>query len=217
MDALVNILTSPIMCILLLFIGTIGIVLEMLFLKKGLFAIMGFAGFGLYFFGQFSAGYADYNHIILFVIGFVLVLLELVVVSFGLLGIAGGVCIYAGVVLAGGQSQDIRFAIAAALLLSIVAIIIVLRFFRHHISWNRFILKDRLTTEEGYISSPDQSYRIGQRGVAITPLRPAGTAMIGDERVDVVTQGEFITSGSEVEVTHVEGVRVVVTQVHKDS
>lgn len=213
MDFWIDVLTSPLVCILLLYIGTIGIILEILFLKKGLFAIIGIAGFGLYFFGQFAAGYADYSHIILFVIGIVLVLLELVIISFGLLGIAGGVCIYAGVVQAAGLTGNIRFAIVAAILLSIVTLVIVLKFFRHHITWGRFILRDRLTTEEGYISSPDQQFRIGQRGAALTPLRPAGTAMINKERVDVVTLGEFIPSGSEVEVIQVEGVRVVVTRV----
>ncbi|TCZ75588.1 nodulation efficiency protein NfeD [Paenibacillus albiflavus] len=215
MDTLVNMLTSPILCILLLYIGTMGIVLEMLFVKRGLFAILGFASFGLYFWGQFAAGYAYYSHITLFVIGIVLILLELVVINFGISGIAGGICIYAGIVMAGGDSDDIRFAIVAALLLSIVTVIIAIRFFKQHMTWNRFVLRDQLTTEEGYISSPDYSYLWKQRGIAITPLRPAGTVIFGEERVDVVTQGDFIPSGSEVEVTQVEGVRIVVTQIHK--
>ena len=37
---------------------------------------------------------------------------------------------------------------------------------------------------------------VGQDGVAVTDLRPAGTAQIGQERVDVVTEGEYVAQGT---------------------
>jgi membrane-bound ClpP family serine protease len=58
---------------------------------------------------------------------------------------------------------------------------------------------------------------IGNRGQAITPLRPSGTARFDGEPVDVVTQGDFIEAGQAVEVIHVEGTRVVVAPVSNDS
>ena len=50
----------------------------------------------------------------------------------------------------------------------------------------------------------------GQSGQSLSPLRPAGVALIGGQRVDVVTNGEFIEPETEVEVVAVEGSRVVV-------
>ncbi len=50
-------------------------------------------------------------------------------------------------------------------------------------------------------------------GVAITPLRPSGAVKIGDQRVDVVTAGDFIGTGVEVKVVKVEGTRVIVEKV----
>lgn len=50
----------------------------------------------------------------------------------------------------------------------------------------------------------------GARGIALSDLRPGGFARIGDERVDVVTQGDFIPAGAEIEVLHDEGYRRVV-------
>ena len=47
-------------------------------------------------------------------------------------------------------------------------------------------------------------------GVAATDLRPSGTAVIGDERVDVVTEGPWIEEGTRVVVMHAEGYRFVV-------
>jgi membrane-bound serine protease (ClpP class) len=57
---------------------------------------------------------------------------------------------------------------------------------------------------------PDASALVGADGIAITPLRPAGTARIGDRRVDVVAEGAFIASGEAVVVTVAEGARIVV-------
>ena len=54
---------------------------------------------------------------------------------------------------------------------------------------------------------------LGKEGVAVTDLRPAGTARIGDERVDVVTEGEYVAQGSPVRVLRSEGYRHVVAMV----
>jgi membrane-bound serine protease (ClpP class) len=51
----------------------------------------------------------------------------------------------------------------------------------------------------------------GERGVAVTDLRPAGTARIGDQLYDVTTESEYVTSGSAVRVVKVRGNRIVVT------
>jgi membrane-bound serine protease (ClpP class) len=51
---------------------------------------------------------------------------------------------------------------------------------------------------------------VGQQGSALTALRPAGTAEIGGERLDVVTEGEFIPAGTAVVVTRSDGYRHVV-------
>ena len=49
-----------------------------------------------------------------------------------------------------------------------------------------------------------------QSGQSLSPLRPAGVALIDGQRVDVVTNGESIEPGTEMEVVAVEGSRVVV-------
>src|SRR5688572_7267936 len=54
---------------------------------------------------------------------------------------------------------------------------------------------------------------IGQSGTAFTPLRPAGTALLNGQRVDVVSEGAFIEKGRNVKVVAVEGLRVVVREV----
>ena len=51
---------------------------------------------------------------------------------------------------------------------------------------------------------------INQTGIAYTDLRPSGKATIGDQRLNVVTEGSFIEKDNSVKVIAVEGNRVVV-------
>ncbi|MEK7866617.1 MAG: NfeD family protein [Planctomycetota bacterium] len=75
----------------------------------------------------------------------------------------------------------------------------------------RLALKKSLEDKEGCVSAAeDLSILVNEEGVAITPLRPSGTARISGRRVDVVTEGDMIESGARVRVIKVEGARVIV-------
>lgn len=50
----------------------------------------------------------------------------------------------------------------------------------------------------------------GTVGRTLSALRPAGTALFGTERREVVTRGEFVPTGSEVRVLGIEQNRIVV-------
>jgi membrane-bound serine protease (ClpP class) len=65
--------------------------------------------------------------------------------------------------------------------------------------------------------SPARPSLVGARGVALSDLRPGGFARIGNERVDVVTRGDFIPEGSTVEVVADEGYRRVVRRIQDET
>jgi membrane-bound serine protease (ClpP class) len=69
-------------------------------------------------------------------------------------------------------------------------------------------------TQTGYTSAQMQ-YKdlVGQEGVALTALRPAGMARFGEKKVDVVSEGEVVERDSRVRVIEVRGNRVVVRAV----
>ena len=50
-------------------------------------------------------------------------------------------------------------------------------------------------------------------GVAITSLRPAGVGLFADERVDVVSESEWIEEGTPIRIMSAEGYRHVVRAV----
>jgi membrane-bound serine protease (ClpP class) len=68
----------------------------------------------------------------------------------------------------------------------------------------------------GYESAEVRDDLIDSIGTAITDLRPSGTAMFGDERIDVVSESEWITEGTPVRVISAEGYRHIVRSVAPD-
>ena len=69
-------------------------------------------------------------------------------------------------------------------------------------AWDRFVLATSLRADESATvrESEHRARYLGKHGVAVTPLRPTGVAEIEGERIEVVTEGEFIAAGSKVRV-----------------
>lgn len=203
--------TKPDVSVLLLVIGIAGIAIEMLVPGFGVPGIAGLAAFALYFFGHSIAGLAGMEALVLFLLGIALLVLELFVPSFGILGVLGAAGVIAGVWMSAGEQGVSSLIVALVSALVITAGVAWL--FRERGVWNRFILREQLTDDKGYVSSETRTDLLGKEGVALTPLRPAGVADIGGERVDVVTAGEYVESGRRIRVVTVEGMRVVVRSV----
>jgi len=144
--------------------------------------------------------------IILLVVGAVLLLLETILPGL-VAGFIGLCCLVAGIVL--GYAQfDPR---TANLILLAVLLVLVGGF----ACWVKFFPGSRLGrvfVSKRVIGNVDaeQPQLLHQSGVAHTPLRPSGTAVINGKRVDVITEGPFIERGAPIKVVAVEGVRVVV-------
>lgn len=64
-------------------------------------------------------------------------------------------------------------------------------------------------------SQPDSDLgvAVGDWGVAMSPLRPAGKARFADHYLDVMTDGSFVDSGQQVRIVKLQGNRIVVREV----
>ena len=69
-------------------------------------------------------------------------------------------------------------------------------------AWERFVLATNLRTDTERVAreSEHRARYLGKGGLAITPLRPTGVVEVDGERIEAVTEGQFIAAGSEVRV-----------------
>lgn len=206
-------ITNPIVVPILLSIASIGLVVELYSPGFGIAGTMGLIALGLFFYGHMIAGLAGLEAVILLVLGIVLLIAEFFVPG-GILGVLGAISILVSLFMTGYNVTHMAMSIAIALILAITVAVILYRriglekgIFRH------IVLTDRTTTDLGYVSTEVRDELLDQEGIAVTPLRPTGVVMIGNERVDVVSEGHFIEKGKKVKVVHVEGLRVVVREI----
>jgi membrane-bound serine protease (ClpP class) len=211
-EELARFLTHPATATVLMVLGIAGLLIELLVPGFGIPGIIGISAFGLYFLGNYVAGFAGVEHLTMFIVGVLLLVLELFIPSFGILGILGIISLISGVILAAYDTGNAMTSLGIAVLIAGVIVAVFVRYFKHRGVWNRFILRDTINTKEGYVSHKTREELIGLVGRAITPLRPSGMMLLNEERIDVVTNGEFIAAGAAVQVVHMEGIRVVVKE-----
>lgn len=203
---------NPIVSAVLLTIGIVGIAIELFIPGFGIFGIVGVLSFITYFIGHFWAGNTGWGAVLLFVLGIILVVLEIFVIpGFGAAGILGAVSILASVFMASPNIQYALISLVIAIVASVVLIILSFRNRKTRKVWRKLVLNQKLDAESGYSSqTPDLDKYLDAVGIAITPLRPAGTAMFGSDRVDVVTEGTLIGESTRIKVIEVSGGRIVV-------
>ncbi len=150
----------------------------------------------------------------LIVLGVFLLALELFVVpGFGVSGILGIACLITGIFLVTDSVlEGVLFTGGAGIALGIIAYW-SFRSPRTRRLWQKFSLTTRQTSKGGYVA-PNIQYEtyLGRVGIALTLLRPAGTADFDGEHLDVVTEGRFIEPGTGIRVISVEGTRIIVRE-----
>lgn len=217
-ERIVRFLTNPVVAPMLLSLGFLGILIE---IKTPTFGIAGAVGLGALaaFFGSHHlVRLAGLEEIILFGVGIILVAAEVLVIpGFGIAGLLGGAALLGGATLsmvgAVASVSDVIQALGLVSLSLILVGVAAWALLRHLPSSGRLagvFLRESTSRETGYLSAPDRIDLIGKTGRAVTDLRPAGTAVVGDERVDVVTEGPWIEEGTAVRVVSAEGYRHVV-------
>lgn len=209
-EKIARFITHPVVVPILLTIGSLGLVLELYSPGFGIPGFMGLSALLMFFYGHMVAGLAGYETIILFVIGIALVILELFLPG-GIIGVIGTISILASLFLATDNVVHMGISILIAIGASTLASIIMIRVFGKKMSiFKKIILTDSTNTESGYVSNRNRTELIELEGVTLTALRPSGTVLIGDERIDVVSEGDYIPKDHKIKVIKVEGSRVVV-------
>ncbi len=137
-------------------------------------------------------------------VGFILLFLEILIPSGGILGILSIACTGFGIFCFFNQEQ------VTMGVLSIVGFgaygFFMLRFILRRVSFKASLSPDTSTSVDPRIDDD----LVHQKGVTVTALRPAGMALINGKKVDVVSIGDFIDRDIPVQVLDISGNRVVV-------
>ncbi|MYB05627.1 MAG: nodulation protein NfeD [Gemmatimonadetes bacterium] len=219
-ERIVRFFTNPVIAPFLLSLGFLGLLVEIKTAGFGLAGGAGILSLALFFGAHLLVGLAGAEDLILVAAGIVLILVEVFVIpGFGIFGIAGGLALLGGLFMAQIGSlpsqQDLAQAatvIGAAALLVILTSWVFLRsvFANRRLGRSGIVLPEATDREEGYTSADLRPELVGLEGVAITSLRPAGVGLFADERVDVVSESEWIEEGTPIRIMSAEGYRHVV-------
>jgi len=219
-ENVVKFLNNSLVSSILIMIGIFGLIAEVKTPGWGVPGTAGVIALVLFFGSSYILQLASTLDIILFIIGLILLAAEIFVIpGFGVAGIGGILLILISLFLSltpsgpffNFESISLAFVqLAGALAAAFILILVLAKFLPKSRSFSKLILDESEKSEKGFVSYPSEKNLIGAEGIALTTLRPAGTAEINGKRVDVITDSEYVQQGSRIIVERVEGIKVVV-------
>ncbi len=224
-DKAVGFLTGSAFTSLLIIIGMVALFIEITSPGFGVPGTIAIICFAVVFASYALLGTVGSIELILFVLGLVLLILEIFIIpGFGVAGITGIALIVFSLVLSmqgfvlpdfEWQKDIFRKNILVVSVSTISSIIIfgILAYSLPQIKlFSRLTLKAAQTVEEGFTvqTKEEENRLIGKKGITITKLRPVGKAEIEDEVLYVETEGDFVEAGERIEVIEVSGNRIIV-------
>ena len=215
---------------LLMTLGMIGVLIELWAPGHLLAGLFGAGCLLLFFFGHYAVHLAGFGEIALFVGGVLVVIVEVAFIpGHGMLGVVGALAIVASLVMAlvGRSSLPLEVSwalgsigralamVSGAILATTVTMIFVARKLPSTRFGRALVLDAAIKGTAAPLdrSSIEPGFGPHSEGRAITALRPAGVAELNGQRVDVVSDGDFVEAGDRVRVVKADGTRVVVVKV----
>jgi membrane-bound serine protease (ClpP class) len=214
---------------ILMMIGLAGVYLELKSPGFGLAGAIGVTCLFLAFSGQYMTGLANYTELLIILAGFICLAIEIFVLpGFGIAGILGLLLIFCGMVL---TLQDFtlpnpelpwEFDIFIHNIISAMAIcvfslllsILAFRYLMPHLSiaGHRPFLNASLKNSHAD-SFESMKISIRDKGICISKLRPSGKADFNGNRVDVISEGEFINKDEVIEVIELTKNKIIVRKI----
>ncbi|MDL2228224.1 nodulation protein NfeD, partial [Odoribacter sp. OttesenSCG-928-L07] len=228
LDKIISFLIKPLISGLLIMMIIGGIYFELQTPGVGFPLVIAILGVLLYFFPLYAAGLVANWEIVIFALGFILLVLEIFVIpGFGVAGISGIVLILFGLIYAMVPNDGIKInyehlgMLATAILTVFIAVTLafvvciylakkLLTTQNKHI---KIALNDVQDIDKGY-SVAEEKYlqMIGSDATAFSVLRPSGKIILNYEVYDAVTEGGWIDKDSTVKVVDYINGQLVVRQ-----
>jgi membrane-bound serine protease (ClpP class) len=218
---------------ILLLIGIAAGYIEMQHPGFGVPGVIAAIAFFLFFFGHYVAGsLVGYETVFIFVVGVVLIIVELFVLPGHLVpGLLGLLCIFGALLytMAGwdinvpeGGTFPVRFSdyfvairnLGLAFAGAMVIILLFMRFFPTTGPFKFLVLRSEVGGDQAAIEGEGQrkasSVAVGDAGVTRSAMRPYGNVDFSGTQLEAMVEGDYLTPGSQVRVRSVHGGKIVV-------
>ena len=206
------IVDNGVLQVLLVAVMFLSIMVEIKTGGLGVGVLLGIVAAAVFWGSQYTRGLVELYHIAVFLAGVLMIIVEILLPTVGLLAGLGVAAMLYSIVLALGGGIGALAAPGVALVISIVLFLLIVSRLPSSKLWNKIVLQKSSRTEEGYVSATEQSKLVGKMGDVLTELRPSGTARIDGRPVDVISEGAYIQKGKQIVVLSVNGSRVVVRE-----
>jgi len=235
-EEMVRWVNSPAVMAILFTVALLGLYVELNTPGIGLPGLVAVICFVILVGSKYLIGMANWIEVALFVVGICLLVVEIFVIpGFGVVGMAGILCIFAGLFGMLVKNPPDRlpwpqtafdwqlfisgaWALALGFLGFMVLAVLVTKYLPRLEFLSGLILaptgaKSGREVEVSMTAPPGGpavGLERGQVGQVVSKLRPAGKASFGDAIVDVVAEGELLDKGTKVKIITIRGNRVVV-------
>ncbi|MBQ7490201.1 MAG: nodulation protein NfeD [Bacteroidales bacterium] len=226
LDKFIAFLINPIVSSILIMIIVGGIYFELQTPGIGFALIAAIIAALLYFAPHYLEGLAAHWEIILFVVGLVLLALEIFVIpGFGVAGVSGIILIVGSLVLSmifnigfdfgyapsGAVGRSILWVMSALIIGFFFSLWLGKKILTAETRFGTLAFTKTLDKEAGYVSQDMQiADMVGKTGTAATILRPSGKVTIDGEIYDAVAAFGIIEKGTEIKAVRFENAQLVV-------
>ena len=222
-ELFVRFLTNPVVASLLTTFGFLGILFELQSPGWGIPGIVGLVCLFLSLSASFIARLATMNDILIILAGVALLIIEIIIIpGFGFAGIGGILLILWGLYelllpdTPIGPEIEIMamWGFIIGIVGSIFGLFLLFKLMIKTSFWQKLTSPGVGGVEAGYSASGGWENLVGQEGAAQSDLRPSGWITVKDQRLFVVTEGDFIEKECKVKIHSVDGNRVVVRKLN---
>ena len=224
-DKLISFLTSGVVMTILIAIALVALYVEINSPGFGIPGTISLISFAIIFASNIMLGQAGSFEIIIFIVGVILLILEIFIIpGFGVAGISGIILIVLSLIL---SMQDFIIPtvdwewgiffknvlnVGVSFVISIFIMMIIAQALPKASFFQRLALNAAQNTSEGFTVQDEAEINkfIGKKGISVTTLRPSGKAEINGEVVEVVSDGEFVEKGTNIEVIDVTSNKIII-------
>lgn len=197
-------------------LGTLFLIGEILVNLRGIGALLGISFIVLYFYIYLAEPSTFMIMLIIYFIGLIFIIIDGKIINDGTLAALGLAGMIFSVALTAPNLYAGLYSVLGVILGGALSFSF-LKVFKRRNLWSKIALKDRLTKEAGY-SSLNEEYEalIGKEGITMTDLRPVGTIKIENKEYSALSNAQWIERGTNVQVTHVDGTKILVKEIVKE-